>query len=68
MHLNAFKGLNKIRAVDLSFNVVEYILLEWFRDLPNLKLLHLSNNNFFKLQAKGPLLESESLEVGNLCI
>lgn len=63
MHLNAFKGLNKIRTIDLSFNVIEYILQEWFVDLPNLKELYMNNNNFFKLDAKGPLIDSKNLEV-----
>ncbi|GJQ74798.1 hypothetical protein Trydic_g9125 [Trypoxylus dichotomus] len=63
MHLNAFKGLNKIKVIDLSYNVIEYILLEWFVDLPNLKQLYMNNNNFFKMKASNPLMSSKSLEI-----
>lgn len=63
VHMNGFKCLDGLKVLDLSHNVIQYVLPHWFWNLLELKELHLKHNDLYSFRPDGPFFESDSLEV-----
>lgn len=62
IHFEAFKGLEKLRSLDLSFNAIEYFTESWFESLRSLEELYLRGNKLRKINEQPPI-DIETLRV-----
>lgn len=46
INIFAFKGLKKLKILDLSYNAIQEIYPHWFEDLSKLEYLYLEGNHF----------------------
>lgn len=60
--MNAFKGLDHLKTLDLSFNAMRYLLDNWFWSLKSINELYLRGNSFDKFNEE-PLFQTKSLKV-----
>ncbi|XP_030759037.1 leucine-rich repeats and immunoglobulin-like domains protein 3 [Sitophilus oryzae] len=60
IHFNAFKGLEHLKTLDLSFNAVEYFNEAWFESLSSLEGLYLRGNKLKSIN-KQPLISLKNL-------
>lgn len=63
--MNGFKCLDNLKILDLSQNVIQYLLPHWFWNLLALKELYLKHNDLYSFRPDGPFFESDSLEVNS---
>lgn len=63
IHINGFSCLQSLKVLDLSKNVIQYILPHWFWELPVLEEFYLNHNDLYSFRTQGPLFESTSLQV-----
>ncbi len=61
--VNAFKGLDNLDMIIFSFNQLEFLHPDLFRNLPSLRRLYLGTNNFKKLNGLFAKLESLTIFV-----
>lgn len=63
VHMNGFNCLGGLKILDLSHNVIQYLLPHWFWNMLALKELHLKHNDLYSFRPDGPFFESNTLEV-----
>lgn len=63
IHMNGFNCLDDLKLLDLTGNVIQYILPHWFWNLLALEELYLKYNDLFTFRPDGPFFESNSLQV-----
>lgn len=63
IHMNGFNCLHDLKILDLSQNIIQYVLPHWFWDLLALEELYLKHNELYSFQPDGSFIESNTLEV-----
>lgn len=55
IHFEAFKGMEKLRSLDLSFNAIEYFTELWFESLQSLEELYLKGNKLREINEQAAI-------------
>lgn len=64
--MNGFNCLSSLKILDLSHNIIQYLLPNWFWNMLALEELHLQHNDLYSFRASGPFFESNTLQVRRL--
>ncbi|CAG9865480.1 unnamed protein product [Phyllotreta striolata] len=65
IHMFAFRGAEKLKSLDLSYNIIEYFLEQWYPHWANLEELYLQGNNLVLIN-KQPVLNIPTLNILDL--
>lgn len=64
--MNGFNCLKGLKILDLSQNIIQYLLPHWFWNMLELQELYLKHNDLYSFRPDGPFFESNTLQVINL--